>query len=36
VLLPLLGMSMLLVWLIERLCLRHFERTRTFLGLAPA
>jgi len=34
IVLPLLGGSMLLVWLVERLCLRRFERTRTFLGLA--
>jgi uncharacterized iron-regulated membrane protein len=32
--LPLLGGSMLLVWLIERLCLRRIERTRVFLGLS--
>jgi uncharacterized iron-regulated membrane protein len=32
--LPLLGGSMLLVWLVERLCLRRFPRTRVFLGLA--
>ena len=34
VFLPLLGISMLLVWLAERFCLRHIERTRRFLGLA--
>ncbi|HTV84279.1 MAG TPA: PepSY domain-containing protein [Dyella sp.] len=34
VLLPLLGASMLLVLLIERVCLRRIERVRTFLGLA--
>lgn len=32
--LPLLGISMLLVWLVERLCLRRVERARVFLGLA--
>jgi uncharacterized iron-regulated membrane protein len=32
--LPLLGISMLLVWLIEWLCLRRIERARVFLGLA--
>jgi uncharacterized iron-regulated membrane protein len=32
--LPLLGGSMLLVWLIEHLCLRRIERTRVFLGLS--
>ncbi|GGA15309.1 PepSY-associated TM helix domain-containing protein [Dyella caseinilytica] len=34
VFLPLLGMSMLLVWLIEWLCLRRIERARVFLGLS--
>jgi uncharacterized iron-regulated membrane protein len=32
--LPLLGASMLLVWLIERLCLRRLEPARVFLGLS--
>ena len=35
VFLPLLGASMLLVLLIERLCLRRIEGVSTFLGLAP-
>jgi uncharacterized iron-regulated membrane protein len=34
VLLPLLGASMLLVWLIERVCLSRMERARVFLGLS--
>jgi uncharacterized iron-regulated membrane protein len=34
ILLPLLGASMLLVWLVERVCLRRFERARVFLGLS--
>jgi uncharacterized iron-regulated membrane protein len=33
--LPLLGISMLLVLLIERVCLRRIERVSAFLGLAP-
>ncbi len=33
-LLPLLGASMLLVWLIERVCLSRMERARVFLGLS--
>jgi uncharacterized iron-regulated membrane protein len=33
VLLPLLGTSMLVVWLVERVFLRRFERARVFLGL---
>jgi uncharacterized iron-regulated membrane protein len=32
--LPLLGISMALVWLVERMFLRRFQRTRAFLGLA--
>ena len=32
--LPLLGVSMLLVWLVEWLCLRRIERARVFLGLS--
>jgi uncharacterized iron-regulated membrane protein len=34
VFLPLLGISMLLVWLVERLCLRRIEPARVFLGLS--
>lgn len=34
--LPLLGGSMLLVWLVERVCLRHITRVRIFLGLSAA
>lgn len=33
VFLPLLGVSMVLVWLIEHLCLRHIASARHFLGL---
>ncbi|MBE1162688.1 PepSY-associated TM helix domain-containing protein [Dyella acidiphila] len=36
VFLPLLGGSMLLVWLIERIFLRRIARTRRFLGLAES
>ncbi|GLQ97705.1 PepSY-associated TM helix domain-containing protein [Dyella mobilis] len=35
IVLPLLGISMLLVWLTEHLCLRRIERVRHFLGLSP-